>query len=53
MSPRIAALTVEDSCGGGHVQSRRGRHPPAGVRAQSRWPGGGDHAAGDRRRHPS
>lgn len=37
---------AEDPGGGGHVQGGGGRHPPAGVRAQSGWDGGRDPGAG-------
>lgn len=48
----VALPAAEDPCGGGHVQGGGGRHPPAGVRAQSRRAGGSDPDASDWRRHP-
>lgn len=41
---------AEDPGGGGHVQGGGGRHPSAGVRAQSGWDGGRDPGAGERGR---
>lgn len=41
---------AEDPGGGGHVQGGGGRHPSAGVRAQSGRDGGRDPGAGERGR---
>lgn len=49
----VATPAAEDPRGRGHVQGGGGRHPPAGVRAQSGRAGGSDPGASGRRRHPA